>query len=154
VILEIARPCRKVDECCKVKTCCEFGSGMLIASDIPKIAAYLGISEELLKDNLLERVTRLNRVMYRPRLLRKGKPYGPCVFFDKEQRCTIHEVKPLQCRTALCNEKGPALEQWFALNYILDREDGAALAEWKQYLKQNPPIPGGSIGELKKEKKG
>ena len=125
---------------------------MLIASDIPKIASYLGISEQLLKDNLLEKVVRLNKGMYRPRLLRKGKPYGPCVFFDKEKRCTIHEVKPLQCKTALCNELGPALEQWFTLNYIMNPHDTIALKEWKEYEKRNPPISGGSIKELKKTK--
>ena len=55
-------------------------------------------------------------------MIRNGKPYGRCMFFE-EERCRIHEAKPLQCRLAMgCKDYGEDLMVWFAENCIIGSE--------------------------------
>ncbi len=144
--------------------CCQYSSGALVDSDFQPIADFLHISVDELKEKHLEQVTKFNTTRWRPRLLRDGKPYGPCTFLT-EKECSIHPVRPLQCRTFKCEERpvpdngitspgydksiGTLLDQWFALNQFVDLKDPISVAEWKAYVETSAEvvIDGGFISE-------
>lgn len=131
-VLSMASPC----SCGSCNHGCRMGSGWLIDSDMLKIAKFLNISEDILRKEYLEPHMILNKRMYRPRLLRKeGLPYGPCIFF-KGEKCSIHPVKPMECKIAMpCKDYGEQMTLWFMLNYILDEEDPKSVEEFESYLK-------------------
>lgn len=133
----------KLAPACKCEKCshgCEFGSGLLVESDLPKIAEFLGIDERKLKEDFLEEVEIFNKKGFKPRLLRKdGKPYGKCIFYD--DGCKIHPVKPLQCKTSMgCKDYGDKLTTWFYLNYFVDVNDEESMKQWENYMKVNRKI--------------
>jgi len=140
-VLELGKECRKCGHCC------QHGTGFLVKEDIPKIAEFLGITEKELKEKYLEPITKFNTTLFRPKSVKKDKPYGVCVFFNKD--CTIHQVKPLHCRIGNCNEHGEELAVWFDLNYFVNPDDPQSIREWKLYLDSGgKTIPGGSLQEL------
>jgi len=94
-----------------------------------------------------------NTEIHKAKTIKDDKPYGHCTFFDKNEGCTIHKVKPLHCRVGNgCNEHGEKLAIWFALNYLVKKEDPQSIREWAIYLKTNPTIPGGSLADLVPDK--
>lgn len=135
---------------------CRMGSGVLAPEDESKIAEYMKISIEELRRDFLEPVTRFNTTMQRPKLLRHGKSYGKCVFFDEQKKCMINDVKPLECKTATCDPIGEKTSQWFMLKYFVNPSDNESLRQWNSYIKQainndatnNNVIPGSRIEEL------
>ena len=120
-VLKLASPC----QCNACNHGCKFGSGSLVGDDAKNIAKFLNISESDLKKGFLEEIELLNKKLLRPKLIReKSKPYGRCVFFDDEKGCTIHEVKPLECRTSIqCKDYGEELSVWFMVNHVIDPND-------------------------------
>ncbi|MBU0707001.1 hypothetical protein KKG41_01380, partial [Patescibacteria group bacterium] len=73
---------------------------------------------------------------YRPKILRKGKPYGKCVFFDKEVGCRVHEVKPLECKVTMgCKDYGEQLSLWFMLNHFVNENEPESVRQFAIYLK-------------------
>lgn len=89
--------------------------------------------------------------MQRPKLIReKKKPYGRCVFYDDEKGCTIHEVKPLECKTSIqCKDYGSDLSVWFMVNHIVDANDAESVRQFSNYIKSGGKIiPGASLQEL------
>lgn len=132
-VLRLAAPC-KCDSC---NHGCKFGSGSLAGDDAKNIAKFLGISGEELKKGFLEEITLFNKKLLRPKLIReKGKPYGRCMFFDDEKGCTIHEVKPLECRTSMqCRDYGEDLSIWFMVNHAVDANDAESIRQYSIYLK-------------------
>ena len=150
-VLKLAAPCR----CNECNHGCKFGSGSLVEDDSKKIAAFLGISEESLKKGFLEEIELLNKKMLKPKLVRDGnKPYGQCVFFDDEKGCTIHEVKPLECKTSInCKDYGEDLSVWFMVNHVVDANDAESIRQYAQYIKAGGKlIPGASLHELVPDK--
>ncbi len=123
---------------CKCPAChnsCEYGSGSLVEGDLKKIAEFLEISEKKTKEEYMEEIERFGTKRLRPKLLRKDKPYGKCVFFDKVKGCTIHPVKPLECKIAMsCKSYGPDLIKWFDINYFLDKDNPDSIREFKIYV--------------------
>ena len=79
-------------------------------------------------------------------------PYGECVFHDKKQGCTIHEVKPLHCKVGSCNDHGEAIHLWFTINYFVNKNDPESVRQWATYLKTHPTIPGGELEDLVPDK--
>ena len=147
-ILKLAGDCKKCGHCCK------YGSGYLVENDTKKIANFLGISEKKLKKEFLEENEKFNTKLLRPKTIKKEyKPYGECIFFDKNQGCSIHEVKPLHCRIGNCDEHGEALHIWFTINYFVNKTDPESIRQWAVYLKTHPTIPGGRLEELVPDKK-
>lgn len=139
------------EDCQNCGKCCTMGSGFLIDKDIPKIAKYLGITEEELKRTCLTEKILFNKVMYKPNSLdQKGKP-GVCVFYNKDNGCSIHDVKPFECKIASCNEHGSDIIEWFTLNYIVDSKDPKSIREWALKLKGAKTIEGGELKELVKD---
>lgn len=134
---------------CSCESCkhgCRVGSGILAKNDSRKIAKFLNLSEDILKKKYLEQVEMFNKVFFRPKILRQGKPYGKCIFF--EDKCTIHKVKPLQCRITMgCKPYGEELSLWFMLNYIIDKDDAESIRQFALYLKSGGKTLRG--GELK-----
>jgi Fe-S-cluster containining protein len=135
----------KLATCDKCGKCCKFGSGFLVKADLTRIAAYLDIDEKKLKKKYLEEKTFFNKKLYKPKL--KKKPFGECTFY-KANKCLIHKVKPLQCRTASCNEQGEGLNCWFIVNYAVNKDDPESIRQYKHYLEENPPIKGASLKDL------
>lgn len=132
-ILKLAAPCM----CRSCSHGCKLGSGFLAGDDSKNMAKFLEISEEELKSNYLEEAVMFNKRMLRPRLLRKEKmPFGRCVFYSDEFGCTVHEAKPLQCKTSMgCKDYGEELSIWFMMNYILEPKDYRSMEEFRQYVK-------------------
>lgn len=144
-VLKLAKPCN----CNFCQHGCNVGSGFLVEDDIKEISLFLKISEEKLKREYLEKVELFNKKLLRPKLIRKDKPYGKCIFFN-EGKCTIHPVKPLQCKTSIgCKMYGEDLNAWFRLNHIVDVNDPESVRQYSLYLKNNGKvIEGGQLKDL------
>ena len=131
-VLKLSNPCKC--ESCTVG--CRHGSGFLVKEDIPRIAKFMGITEEVLKKDFLEEVEKFNTKKYRPKILRKDKPYGKCIFFDDEIGCKVHEVKPLECKISMgCKDFGENLSLWFMLNHFVNKDDAESVRQYASYLK-------------------
>lgn len=146
-VLKLASPC----QCDSCNHGCKFGSGSLAGDDAKSIAKFLDISEEALKKGFLEEIELFNKKLLRPKLIReRGRPYGRCVFFDDEKGCTIHEVKPLECKTSIqCRDYGEELSVWFMLNHVVDKEDPESIRQYAGYLKSGGRlIPGAELEAL------
>lgn len=131
-VLKLVNPCKC--EACTVG--CRHGSGFLVDEDIPKLAKFMGLSEDVLKKEFLEEVEKFNTKRYRPRILRKDKPYGKCIFFDEEIGCKVHEAKPLECKISMgCKDYGEQLSLWFMLNHFVNKDDAESIRQFASYLK-------------------
>ena len=150
-VLRLASPC----SCNSCNHGCKFGSGALAGDDSKKIAAFLEVSEEDLKKGFLEEQELFNKKILRPRLIKDGKnPYGRCVFYDDEKGCTVHEVKPLECKTSIqCKDYGNELSVWFMVNHVVDANDPESVRQYSQYIKSGGKVnPGASLEELVPDK--
>ena len=146
-VLKLASPC----QCNACNHGCKFGSGSLVGDDAKNIAKFLNISESDLKKGFLEEIELLNKKLLRPKLIReKSKPYGRCVFFDDEKGCTIHEVKPLECRTSIqCKDYGEELSVWFMVNHVIDPNDAESVRQYAKYIRSGGKlIEGARIEQL------
>ena len=147
----------KLAPACSCSSCahgCTMGSGCLIDSDIPIIAKHLRITEDELKQKYLETLEIFNKKVHRPKLQRSGKPYGECIFHDKTKGCTIHEVKPLQCKISMgCKPYSAELTSWFALNHILNATDPEAVRQYASFIANGGTvIDGGALDQLVPDK--
>jgi len=153
MIIKKDTPLEKVkalaEKCDKCGHCCQYSSGFLADDDKKNIAKFLGITEEELEKKYLEEFEKFNKKRLRPKLLRDGKQYGVCVFYDKSVGCKIHEVKPLQCKLGNCKEHGEELSIWFLLNYFVNDDDPESIRQYNEYIKSGGKvIPGGKLDEL------
>ena len=148
-ILELAAPCT----CNSCSNGCKHGSGIMVGEDKKNIAKFLNISEKELDEKYLEGVEQFNKKFQRPKLIRENKPYGKCIFFDGKL-CTIHEVKPLQCKTSIgCKDYGEEISSWFLLNNLLDEHDPEAVRQYSQFIQnKGKVIPGGNLEEIVPDK--
>lgn len=140
-VLELGKVCEKSNHCCS------FTTGFLAEDDASNIAKFLNISEEELRDRFLNEVIMFNTKVLRPKSIKTDKPYGPCVFLDKDG-CKIHDVKPLHCKLYTCQPHGFDLTQWFYLNYLVDPKDPQSIREYAMFLQSNKSIPGGELEDL------
>lgn len=149
-VLKLTNPCK----CNACTAGCRRGSGFLADEDIPKLAKFMNISEEVLKKEFLEEVEKFNTRRYRPKILRKDKPYGKCIFFDEEIGCKIHEAKPLECKTSMgCRDYGEELSIWFMLNHFVNKDDAESVRQYASYLKSGGKIiPGAELKDLVPDK--
>jgi len=149
-VLALSAPCT----CNSCNNGCRHGSGILIGNDKKNISMFLKISEKELDEKYLEDIEQFNKKFQRPKLLRKDKPFGQCVFFNGKG-CMIHEVKPLQCRTSIaCKDYGEDLSAWFLVNYLLDIGDAEAIRQYQSYSDNGGKlIPGASMDEMFPDKK-
>jgi hypothetical protein len=129
------------------------GSGLLAEDDGQNLAKFLNITEKELKEKWLEEVELFNNTLVRPKVQRKGKPYGQCVFY-KDKKCSVHEAKPLQCKVSMgCRNYSEDLNAWFLLNHIINKHDPEAIRQYASYIKNGGHvIPGGQLEELVPDK--
>jgi len=147
-VLEIGKECERCGHCCN------YGSGFLVKEDIKKIAVFLKLNEEELKESCLEEVEKFNTKLFRPHIIKNGKQYGTCIFFNSEDGCRIQEVKPLQCRIGNCGPYGEALSVWFMLNYFINKNDPESIRQFATYLKsRGKTLPGGTLNDIVPDKK-
>jgi Fe-S-cluster containining protein len=139
-------------ECQRRGHCCRYGSGFLVKEDLDKIAEYLNISKQELISTYLEKSTKFNTSLYRPKTQKRNKPYGKCVFLRQENVCIIHPVKPLHCKIMNCSKHSEALSDWFDLNFFVNPDDPHSIREWAIRLAIKPTIPGGRLHELVPDK--
>ncbi len=149
-VLKLAHPC----ECNACNNGCKYGSGFLVNQDIAKIAKHLGITEDVLKKEFLEEVEKFNTKKFRPKILRKNKQYGKCIFFDEEIGCKIHEVKPLECKLSMaCKPYGEQLSLWFMLNHFVNENDAESVRQFAAYLKSSgKTLEGAELKDLVPDK--
>ena len=149
-VLELSHPC-KCDAC---TVGCRHGSGFLADEDIPKLAKFMRISEDVLKKDFLEEVEKFNTKRYRPKIIRKDKPYGKCIFFDEEIGCKVHEAKPLECKISMgCKDYGEKLSLWFMLNHFVNKDDAESVRQFASYLKNNgKTLEGAELKDLVPDK--
>lgn len=147
-IVKLAPSC----SCSKCNHGCTIGSGFLAAGEEKKLAEFLSISEEELKEKYLEEVNMFEKTMLRPKIQRDGKPFGKCIFYNGS--CKVHEAKPLQCKVSMgCKNYGEDLMIWFMLNHIIDTENPEAIRQYDKYLKSGgKTIKGGKLQDLFPEK--
>ena len=140
-VLKLAAPC----QCSSCNHGCKFGSGALANDDTKKIADFLQITEDALKNHFLEEASLFNKKILKPRLIRKSKPYGKCIFYDDKKGCTIHPVKPLECKTSIqCKDYGEDLSAWFMVNFIVDANDPESVRQYAQYIKSGGKVISGA----------
>ena len=149
-VLKLAHPCKC--EACTVG--CRHGSGFLADGDMQKLAEFMNISQEVLKKEFLEEIEKFNTKRYRPKIIRKGKPYGKCIFFDKEVGCRVHEAKPLECKISMgCRDYGEKLSLWFMLNHFVNENDAESVRQYASYLKSGgKTLEGAGLGDLVPDK--
>ena len=129
----------KLTHDCSCQACshsCNYGSGAFTNKQLPIVAEFLGIAVEELKEKHLEKITKFNTELFRPKILRGKKPYGKCTFYDRKKGCTIHPVKPLECKLAMdCKDYGEDLILWFVQNHFVNEKDQQSIKEFEDYLK-------------------
>ena len=144
-VLEIGKECKRCNHCCS------FGSGFLVGDDKKKIAKHLGLTEKKLEEKYLEEVEKFNTKLFRPKTIKK--PYGKCVFLDDKKGCTIHKVKPLQCRVGNCGPYGEELSLWFTLNYFVNKDNAQSIRDFATYLKSGgKTLPKGELKDFVSDK--
>jgi len=140
-VLKLAHPCK----CNACTVGCRHGSGFLVNEDTQKMAEFLQISEDVLKKEFLEEVEKFNTKKFRPKIIRKNKPYGKCIFFDEKIGCKVHEAKPLECKIAMgCKDYGEELSLWFMLNHFVNENDAESVRQYAAYLKSGGKILAGA----------
>ncbi|MBD3313173.1 hypothetical protein GF345_01900 [Candidatus Woesearchaeota archaeon] len=147
-ILKLGKTCSACGHCCR------HGSGALARGDLKKIADKLGMTEKEVKERYLENSRKFHTVLLKPKLIKEeGRPYGRCVFLGPENKCSIHDVKPLQCAIGNCTEHGEELNLWFTLNHYLNENDPESVRQYAIYLKcGGKTLPGAELSKLIKDK--
>jgi len=104
-------------QCPRCVSACLSDPGRLVPDDLPKIAAFLKISEKELLSQWLVRIPiqiKKEAILSLAPVKKKGnrwlapagsivpdyypKEKGRCLFLDENQRCSIQPVKPFECR--------------------------------------------------------
>jgi len=126
----------KLTHACSCNACsnsCKYSSGAFIEGEIEKVAKFLGIEKTEFEKKYTEEVTRFATTRKRPKVLRNGKPYGKCIFY--ENGCKIHNVKPMECKLSMgCKTYGEELMNWFNIKFFFDKDNPDSLREYKLYL--------------------
>tara|TARA_Y100000310_G_scaffold326243_1_gene390874 strand:+ start:1638 stop:1916 length:279 start_codon:yes stop_codon:yes gene_type:complete len=85
-----------------------------------------------LQEKYLDEVEQFNSKLSKPK---HQKPYGKCVFFE-DNKCKVHEVKPMQCKIAMgCKDYGEDLMVWFMETFQVEKNDEKSMKEYEIYLK-------------------
>jgi uncharacterized protein len=79
--------------CTRCGNCCTGEPGNVWVDD-----AEIDALSEFIGETRTEFVARFTKLGQRGRTLRE-KSNGDCVFYDREQGCTVYAVRPRQCRT-------------------------------------------------------
>lgn len=149
-VLKQAPACK----CTKCEHGCKYGSGAFAKGEEEQAAKAFGKPVEQFRKQYLEKIEKFNTTLWRPKIKREnGKPYGQCIFFDAQKGCTIHAVKPLECKTAMgCSPAGEELNLWFTINNFLNPHDPESVRQYAAYLKNGgKTLPGAALGDIVKD---
>lgn len=136
------------ENCNKCGKCCSYGAGFAQGNELQKIADHKKISIEKLKDEYFDKANVFNKELFRPKLMKKEPlPFGPCIFL-KDNKCEIHEVKPMHCRVGKCGEHGEELSEWYTSNFLVDPKNAESIRQWALRTTLKPSIPGATPVEL------
>jgi len=128
---EVRKLGEKCEQCGK---CCSYGSGFMLESEIPRIAQFLNIEKDKFIKDFLEESEIFHTKVFKIKPFKKAdKPYGPCMLLQ-DNKCRIHNVKPLHCIVGNCSEHGDDLHTWFILNYCLNIYDPESIRQYASYL--------------------
>ncbi len=137
----------KIAENCKgCGTCCTHDGCFVLSEETDKIAQYLDMDPDNFKEKFLKNID-----MFHTNLFKTLNVEG-CIFLE-DNKCSIHDVKPMHCRIGSCNEHGESLIEWYYLNYLVNTDDPESIRQWNTRLKFKKTISGGNSHELVKDKK-
>ncbi|AJF60895.1 TPA: hypothetical protein HA239_03360 [Candidatus Woesearchaeota archaeon] len=144
-VLKLVHPCK----CRKCENPCSYGSGAFIGDEAEKLAEFLKITKKEAEEKYLEKIEKFNTTLWRPKVERKeGLPFGKCIFFDSEKGCTIHQVKPTECRLAMgCKDYGEDIIIWFMMNHYFNPDDPESVRQYKIYAESGGKILEGAEPE-------
>jgi len=125
---------RRDKKCYDCGRCCQFGSGFLISEEKEKIAKFLNITIEELENKYLMKKNMFGTEAWKPK---HPEPFGPCIFYDEEKHCTIHDVKPLLCKLGNCWDDDVVRK--FYEKHFVNKDDRHSVDEWNltQEIKNN-----------------
>lgn len=126
--------------CEKCVSACKRSPGKMLPYEAERIAKFLELPFDELKKKLIKNYhynSETDPLIWEPRKVGMDEDEeiasdeytnrrGTCVFL-KNDRCTIHEVKPFECRISLLCEK--SVDAWPWLNKL-----------WKEYYKQQTGV--------------
>ena len=145
-ILELGEYCEKCGNCCM------HSSGFVSKNEIKRLAKHFRLKEKDFIDKYLEKKKLFNNNVYKFKTMKK--PFGPCIFYNKEKGCMIHKIKPLHCRIGNCNEHGEELSAWFTVNYLVNPTDPESIRQFKIYIdSKGKTLEGGKLKDLVKDPK-
>jgi len=112
---------------CTCETCkgaCRVKPGWMLPNDIPKMASFLGVSEEQLArkhlgvDYWMDKNDTKVVFVLAPRTEKIGpgqvypmEPCARCLFFTDDERCAVHPAKPHECRQWIHGEKQRRIQE-------------------------------------------
>ncbi len=128
--------------------CCQYDGGIVLKEEVEKLAKKLGVDKKEFEKSFIKPIEKFNTKHFKIMTEKSSKPYGKCIFLANDNKCSIHDSKPLHCRVGNCSEHGEALSIWFTLNYFVNPDDPESIRQWATYLKTHPTIPGGKLEEL------
>ena len=88
---------------------CEMGSGFVLKEEIPALAKHAGKSPELFEKEFLQDVEVFHTKTKILKTKKTDKPYGPCVFLQKDSTCGFGHDKPLYCKITNTDERKAAV---------------------------------------------
>ncbi|MBI5388942.1 YkgJ family cysteine cluster protein [Candidatus Woesearchaeota archaeon] len=143
-VLEVGAECERCGHCCSI------GNAYMLNEDVKRVASFFAVSEETLKQSVLEETNVFNTRVYKiKRVKRQNSVFSPCMFFREDAGCIIHDVKPMHCKVCSTKSKqGKDLSHWFALNFLVKEEDPKSVRQWAHSIKGHGTIPGGEPHEL------
>lgn len=114
--------------CDKCVSLCSVAPGMFKPGEAERVAEFLGLT----LDGLFITQLAVRETAYAPGVLaltpatigsERGdlmvETWGTCVFLTREGRCSIHDVKPFECREAWCGD-GPIAVDDAAYRKVVD----------------------------------
>ncbi|MBN2421953.1 YkgJ family cysteine cluster protein [Candidatus Woesearchaeota archaeon] len=140
-IIELTENCKRCGHCCS------YGGCYVLDEETDRIAEFLKLDKDSLKEKYLEETYLFNKKAYKTQIISNDLPYGKCIFLN-EKDCLLQEVKPLHCKIGICSEHGNDTLEWYFLNYFVDPDDPESIRQWALRLEHKDTIPGGSLKEL------
>ncbi|MFH1916274.1 MAG: hypothetical protein ABIJ21_03340 [Nanoarchaeota archaeon] len=126
---------------------CKMGSGFVLDEEVPLLARHAGKTLEAFEKEFLQPGEVFHTKTKLLKTRKTGKPYGPCVFLQKDDACGFGKNKPLYCAITNNDEREAAV-QWFQLSHYVNLNDPTSIREWHAYAQGIKVIPGGKPEEL------
>ncbi|MFH0977745.1 MAG: YkgJ family cysteine cluster protein [Candidatus Woesearchaeota archaeon] len=134
-VLKLGKACKRCGNCCS------YTSAYLQKDDINRISRKLRMTEQAFANKFVDNAEAFNTMVQKLKT-RKGKYYGSCIMFDRDKGCLIHSVKPFYCRISTCAPIGKDIQEWFAVNYLVNVNDPESIRQWNFHVEFSGTIEG------------